>query len=144
MNIERISFRTTTKERQLLARLNQRYKSRTVTSLFHKLLQDIDDKRLLADHAENPKIPDIFSDIDFDSYMAKEQTAEPENPLLSNPMPAAQKETSYFQRELEKMRIAANNEKVEEKRYDAVDDLLKELADLEKLRDAFRRASPYR
>lgn len=141
MKFERVSFRTTEKERQLLVKLNQRYKCRTVTSFMHKLLQEIDDKHLLVDHTETPKVSDMFGDFDFDLTSVKGQTAESEKPKTPNPTLEAQNETDPFYRELERMRMASNREK-EEKRPTLTEQLIKEFEDLERFRDALNRSLP--
>ena len=143
MKFERVSFRTTEKERQLLVRLNQRYKCRTVTSFMHKLFQEIDDKQLLQDHTETAKIPDMFGDMDFGLSSVKEQ-ARPDKPTTPDAVPSAQKETDPLLRQIQEY-YASRHAKEESKPHsDLLDDIVKDLANLERLRDAFRRASPYK
>ena len=143
MNFEKISFRTNEKERQLFARLNQRYKSRSITSLMHKFLQEIDDKQLFVGNSKASTMPDIFDGIDFNSYEADEQTASSKKPINSNRKLVPRKEIDSILDGLENILIGPDQPKESSKPLDAFEWLLKELEFFERFRDAVHRSSPY-
>lgn len=147
MNFEKISFRTNDKERQLFARLNQRYKCRSITSLMHKFLQEIDDKQLFVGNSKASVMPDMSDGIDFNSYVAEVQTAKPEKPINPNRMLAAKKDINSILNELEKqlenIPIGPDQPKEESKPLDAFEWFMKELDFLARFRDAMHRSSPY-
>ena len=142
MNFEKISFRTNEKERQLFARLNQRYKCRSITPLMHTLLQEIDDKKLFVGNKEASLMPDEFDGIDFDSYGTKEQIAEHGKPLASNRTFASKKEIDSILSGLENISIEPDEPK-ESKPFDAFEGFLKDLEFMERFRDTVHRSSPF-
>lgn len=142
MNFEKISFRTTEKERQLLERLNKRYRSRTVTSFMHRLFQELEEKQLEDNKPASQKIPDVFGDINFGLTSIKEQ-AKPEKLEPLEVKPSAQQESDPFMRYLEMNRMAAANEEKQEHRPDIFQQLIQDFDNLAKLKDAMLRASPY-
>jgi hypothetical protein len=90
MYFAKLSFRTNRKERELLSRLNERYKCRSITAFMHWLLQEIDDTKPSV-HQPVTKIPDMFGDLDFGLSSVK-QEAKPEKPVTREPISSSQKE----------------------------------------------------
>jgi len=135
MNLDRISFRTNEKERQLLTRLNQQYKCKTATQLMHMLFNEIENKTFL--NTNPPHDANIFGDLNdqpkkpgAEGTMTPEQELDrlfPEMMIPNNPM-------------------FSNESKVEEekdRRNDQLDMLIEHCRKLESLKNAMNRTLPY-
>lgn len=146
MNFERISFRTNEKERQLLAQLNERYRCKTVTSLMHKFLEEAASNGLVENNQSNAA--KIFGDMDIMNisplkpHPSKEDSPQTENPAASRSLIDPSLITTFNL----KSSFQGNETKkeVEEKSYDPYEEFLKEVYDLERLKQAIERTIPNR
>lgn len=139
MNFERISFRTNEQERLILSRLNQRYKCKTVTSFMHKLLREVIEKGFL----EGKYTKNVMGDsrgLTLDEKDPEVQRLTQEVDRLIPMMPEFDEPEPLGARTVPKPAEAQETQP----RYDALERFMKDLADMERLKNAVYRTLPSR